>query len=338
MITSREFGKLPDGGAVTAYEFVTDAGFKATILSYGATLQSLTFPDGTDVTLGFDNLDAYLGEHPYFGAIIGRVASRISHASFEIGGERYELPKNEYGNNRHSGPMGFDRVNWFGKIDGETLILRHTCPDGHQGFPGELLTELRFSFEGSKLSLHIEASVDKPCPVNVTWHPYFNLTDGGATPCTDHQLQIHASFYTNTGAESLPTGTISRAPCSLKYRYNDPRPISQNDLLDQNFIINSRHGRERQMVKMAKLSSDTTGHKVIICSTKSCLQAYTGSHIPKISGKSSAVYGPNHGIALEPQSYPDALNHEKFPDNILQPGKIYSHEINYTFRPGEVQA
>jgi len=166
-------------------------------------VQSLIFPDGTDVVLGFDKLEGYLDEHPYFGGIIGRVANRIGGASFEIDGTYYEIPANEGPNNLHSGPEGFDRVNWFGEIDGETLILRHTSPDGHQGFPGELQTELRFTFEGSKLSLQIEATVNKPCPVNITWHPYFNLTDGGKSPCVDHQLQISpTSLYWRVHCET----------------------------------------------------------------------------------------------------------------------------------------
>jgi len=90
MITSREFGTLPDGEKVIAYDFVTEDGFQATVLSYGATLQSLTFPDGTDIVLGFDTLENYLGEHPYFGSIIGRVANRISGASFEIDGAAHK--------------------------------------------------------------------------------------------------------------------------------------------------------------------------------------------------------------------------------------------------------
>ena len=337
MIKSRSFGQLPDGEIVTAYDFQTENGFRATILSYGATLQSLIFPDGTDVILGFDHPEAYLDQHPYFGAAIGRVANRISGAAFEIEGERYKLPANEFTNNLHSGPIGFDRVNWFGEIDGETLILRHTSPDGHQGFPGELLTELRYNFEGSKLSLHIQAMVDKPCPVNITYHPYFNLTDGGATPCTDHQLQIHSRFYTHAGFGSIPTGEISRTPCSTA-GYNRAKHIKSEDYLDRNFIINLPGFDEGKMVKMAILSSDTTGHKVIMCSTESCLQAYAGGSIPQLKGKSGLKYGPNHGVALEPQSYPDAVNQKKFPSNILQPGEVYSHKINYTFRPGEAQA
>jgi aldose 1-epimerase len=201
-----------------------------------------------------------------------------------------------------------------------------------------MFTEFRFSFEGNTLGLDVQAMTDRPCPVNITYHPYFNLTNGGATPCRDHQLQINASFYTHTDSANLPTGEVSRAPCSGLYRYNDPRPINPNDLLDQNFIIKSLDAVDNKMVKMAKLSSDVTGHKVIICSTQSCLQAYTGGYIPTLTGKAGLTYGANHGVALEPQSFPDAVNQESFPDNILRPGEIYNHRINYTFRPREAQA
>lgn len=338
MITSRKFETLPDGKTVTAYDLISDAGFHATILSYGATLQSLTFPDGTDVVLGFDNIEGYLGNHPYLGAAIGRVANRIGGASFEIDGTEFKLPKNEDRNNLHSGPNGFDSINWFGEIDGNTLILRYTSPDGHQGFPGELLTELRFSFDGSTLALDIQAIIDKPCPVNITYHPYFNLTDGGATPCTDHHLQILTHRFTPTDDANLPTGSIISAHDGTQFDYSAPKAIAQNDPLDQNFVIKSSDVENGGMVKMAKLSSVTTGHKVIICSTEACLQAYAGGHIPRLKGKAGTVYGASHGIALEPQSFPDALNHENFPNNILRPGQIYRHRINYTFRPGAVQA
>lgn len=338
MIKARKFGKLPSGETVTAYDLTTDAGFRATVLSYGATLQSLAYPDGLDVVLGFEKLESYLAEHPCFGSAIGRVANRISGAAFEIDGERYELPKNEHDNNLHSGPIGFDRVNWLGEIEGDAVILRHISSDGHNGFPGELQTELRFTFKGSKFSLNIQAEVNKPCPVNITYHPYFNLTDGGASPCTDHQLQIYSNFYTHSDDNNIPTGERSRSACSLNYAYNSPKVIKPNDSLDQNFVIKTFSADKAEMVKMAKLRSDTTGRKVIICSTEPCLQAYAGAHIPKLPGKSGIIYGANHGIALEPQSFPDAVNQAKFPDNILRPGKVYSHKINYTFRGAEAQA
>jgi len=331
MIKIENFGHLPCGDPVLAYSFETDQGFRATILSYGATLQSLRYPDGQDVTLGFGSLQGYLGDHPYFGAAIGRVANRISHASFEIDGQNYDLPKNEGHNNLHSGPKGFDRVNWAGEVKGETLILRHTSQEGHQGFPGKLMTELHFTFQGNTLELNIQAQINKACPVNITYHPYFNLTNGGAFPCTDHQLEIPASYYTEKDSENIPTGEILRTAHSSAFNYSDPKTIENNNILDQNFVVASPWADSRNMHKMAKLSSNITGRKIIVCSTYPCLQAYTGHGIGKIIGKGGVTYGPNHGIALEPQGFPNAINTHKFPSNILTPHKIYNHTISYNF-------
>jgi len=60
--------------------------FSATILTYGATLTHLCYPDRwnapQDVVLGFDHWQEYLAQaqpgalNPFFGAIIGRTASR----------------------------------------------------------------------------------------------------------------------------------------------------------------------------------------------------------------------------------------------------------------------
>lgn len=332
MLKVENFGHLPNGETVRAYSFETALGFRATILSYGATLQSLKFPDGTDVILGFDTLRSYLGEHPYFGAIIGRVANRIGQASFELAGHRYTLPKNEGKNNLHSGPNGFDRANWGGTIEGETLILRHTSPDGYQGFPGELMTELHFTFQGNTLSLNIRARVNKACPVNITYHPYFNLTNGGTSECSDHTLQIFASHFTEKHNNGVPTGGISPIDSCPALNYSDAKSIVKKDTLDQNFVTMSPKKDNHNKQKMAKLSSNSSGRKVIICSTYPCLQAYTGASIPNLTGKSGKTYGANHGIALEPQGFPNAVNIEDFPTNVLQPDDVYNHSISYTFK------
>jgi len=169
---------------------------------------------------------------------------------------------------RLSGPLGFDRVNWAGEIEGKTLILRHTSPDGHQDFPGMLETELRFIFEGNTLSLEMRASTDKASLVNLTYHPYFNLTDGGASSCEDHRLEIIANSFTPLDRTMIPTG----------------------------------------------------------------------EYIASIPGKLGNIYGPFHGITIEPQGFIDSLNHPAFPDQVLYPGEIYHHKISYTFRSAKDQA
>src|SRR6266581_2867286 len=57
-------------------------GMEVRAMNYGGIIVSLRVPDKkgvlADVVLGFDTLDAYLNNKPYFGAIIGRYANRIS--------------------------------------------------------------------------------------------------------------------------------------------------------------------------------------------------------------------------------------------------------------------
>src|SRR3712207_4648276 len=70
-ITHSDFGKTPDGEAVQLYTLTNKNGLAAKIMTYGATLVELHTPDKTgktgDVVLGFDNLEQYVKESPYFG-------------------------------------------------------------------------------------------------------------------------------------------------------------------------------------------------------------------------------------------------------------------------------
>ena len=70
---------LPDGREVFLFSLKNDSGMEVDIINYGGIVLRLRIPDRNkepgDVVLGFDNLEDYLGEHPYFGAIVGRCAN-----------------------------------------------------------------------------------------------------------------------------------------------------------------------------------------------------------------------------------------------------------------------
>ena len=73
-ITKEIFGKLPDGREVELYRLTNNKGLQVEILNYGGIIKSIFTPDKhhnpADVVLGFDNLEGYIGEHPYFGVIL----------------------------------------------------------------------------------------------------------------------------------------------------------------------------------------------------------------------------------------------------------------------------
>src|ERR1700719_212169 len=115
-IVSGDFGKTREGAAVRIFTLTNKHGVEATITNYGGRVGSLKVPEKMgamgDVVLGFDSLEGYLNENPYFGALIGRYANRIGHAQFTLNGVLYKVPKNDGDNSLHGGTRGFDKVVW----------------------------------------------------------------------------------------------------------------------------------------------------------------------------------------------------------------------------------
>ena len=80
----KPFGKTNDGTAVEQYVLRNSHGVQATVITYGAVLQSLKVPDKhgqfADVVLGFDNVQGYQAGTAFFGATIGRFGNRLPRA------------------------------------------------------------------------------------------------------------------------------------------------------------------------------------------------------------------------------------------------------------------
>jgi len=110
------FGRLPDGRSVPAVTLTNKAGVSATVIAYGASLQSLVMPDRSgkraDVVLGYDTIDEYLKTPQYFGSTVGRFANRIARGRFSLDGRDYRVPVNNGKNSLHGGTVGFDKVLW----------------------------------------------------------------------------------------------------------------------------------------------------------------------------------------------------------------------------------
>ena len=202
METSK-FGTLDDGQVVELYTLKNAKGATAKVITYGATLTELWVPDRSgklgDVVLGFDNLQGYLGKHPWFGATVGRVANRIAKGKFTLDGKEYSLEINDPPNSLHSGSKDLSRVVWKAEPvherNGAAVRFTYDSPDGDEGFPGRLsVTVLYRLTNNNELQLEYTAKTDKATPVNLTNHSYFNLN--GDQDVLGEVLQLNAEKYT----------------------------------------------------------------------------------------------------------------------------------------------
>ncbi|MGH7319638.1 MAG: aldose epimerase family protein, partial [Candidatus Rokuibacteriota bacterium] len=178
------FGATPDGTPVELFTLTNARGTRLSATSYGGIIVSLRVRDRAgdlgDIVLGFDSLAGYLRHSPYFGAIVGRYANRISQGRFTLDGKTYRLATNDGPHHLHGGIMGFDKVVWQAQPlesdRGVGLALSHTSPDGDEGYPGTLTAHVRYLLtDGDELVVDYEATTDAPTPINLTQHSYFNL-------------------------------------------------------------------------------------------------------------------------------------------------------------------
>ncbi|MBA4092177.1 MAG: galactose-1-epimerase [Sphingobium sp.] len=346
---SRAPAGTANGAAVEAITLKNGAGVSATVLTYGATLQSLSGPgkDGkvADVLLGYDDLKSYVDFPNYFGVTVGRYANRIAGGQFSLDGKPYQLPLNDKVNTLHGGGKGFDKQVWkvmsLKSGPKASLVLGLTSPDGDSGYPGKLDVTVTYTLdESGNLGIVFDAKTDKPTIVNMTNHAIFNLQgEGSPDGAMGHMLTIPAKAYTPVDANLIPTGELKPVEGGV-FDFRSARRVADGlrDGRDAQIIAGRGYdhnwaldkGATRTPELAARLEDPVSGRVLEVLTTEPGVQFYTGNFLDgTFIGKGSHVYRMGDGIALEPQKFPDAPNKPNFISARVDPGKPYHHEMVY---------
>jgi aldose 1-epimerase len=343
-IKKSPFGKTADGQEVSLYTLTNARGAQVSIITYGARVQSIKVPDPhgkfADVVLGYDNLDGYLKDTAYFGAIAGRYANRIAHGEFKLDGVTYHLPLNDGPNSLHGGFQGFDKRVWSAKDvstpQAEALELSYLSKDGEEGYPGNLSARVVYTLTPrNELRIEYWATTDKDTIVNLTNHSYFNLAGGGTGDILGEILTINADHFTPIDPTFIPTGEIRsvagtpfdfRKPTAIGARINeDNQQLKFAKGYDDNFVLN-RDGK-KGLVLAARVYDKASGRQLEVWTTQPGLQFYSGNFLDgSLHGKGGVAYGYRDGFCLETQHFPDSPNHPNFPSTVLKAGGHY-HEL-----------
>jgi aldose 1-epimerase len=349
-IAGAPFGVTPGGVAVQLYTLRNRNGMQARIATYGGTVTSLTAPDRAgryvDVVLGYDTLEGYLKESPYFGALVGRYANRIARARFTLDGVTHTLAANNGANTLHGGRVGFDKVVWgvanaAMTPEGPELTLSYLSRDGEEGYPGNLSVTATYTLtEDDALRLEYRATTDQDTVVNLSQHSYFNLRGAGHPgDVLGHIVEIKADRFTPVDEGLIPTGELRpvagtpfdfRRPTAIGARIGESDPqLRFGRGYDHNWILNSRPG---ELALDATVYEPESGRVLEVLSTQPGLQFYTGNFLDgSITGKNGRVYPFRHGFCMEPQHFPDSPNHPGFPSTVLKPGETYRNTIVFRF-------
>lgn len=346
-VSRAPFGRTADGTPVEVFTLTNRAGVEIRAITYGGIITSIRVPDRSgrfaDVALGFDRLEPYLPRHPYFGALIGRYGNRIGGARFELDGQTYQLAANNGPNHLHGGVRGFDRHVWAAEPIGggaAGVAFTRTSPDGEEGYPGTLQARVTYTLtDANELAVEYQATTDKPTPVNLTQHTYFNLAGHDSGDILGHVVTIYADRFTPVDSTLIPTGELAavegtpfdfRQPAAIGGRIGDAHPqLKHAGGYDHNFVLN-RRGPDLQPA--ARVLEPASGRTLEVRTTEPGLQFYSGNFLDgSQTGKGGAVYRHRTGLCLETQHFPDSPNKPQFPSTILKPGETYRSRTVFTF-------
>jgi aldose 1-epimerase len=329
----RLFGRTEDGRAVE--EVVLESADAAVaVLSFGCVVRDwrVDGPEGSlPMVLGFPRVEDYERHSRSHGAIVGRVANRIAGSRFTLDGKVWQVTPSEGANSLHGGAVGLGRRIWEMEVDSGTgtVQLAYASPDGEEGYPGAVAFTVTFRLDGPRLVCEMRGRPDRPTPINLANHSYYNL--GGRGTVKDHVLWVDADRYTPTGAGLIPTGEI-RAVEGTPLDFREPREIGDT-VLDQNLVL--REGRDAG-APAARVFCPRTGMRLELRTGEPGLQLFDAPEMTIAApGHEGQSYGPYAGLCLEAQHFPDSMAHEDWPSIVRGPDHPYFQRLEVAIARGE---
>lgn len=336
------FGKMPDGADVELYTVTNANGLKFRAMTYGATIVGVDVPDRKgvveNVTLYLESFDEYLAGHPCLGSTVGRYANRIGNAAFTLDGTEYQLAANNGPNHLHGGPMNYSKVLWQAEpVEGDGTVgvrFSYTSPDGEEGYPGKLEVSVTYSLNNdNELRMEYTATTDKPTPVNLTNHCYWNLRGATSGSVRDHRLMINAERFLPVDDESIPLGLMMPVD-GTPMDFREPHTIGSRiehveGGYDHCYVLKGEKAAEPSLA--ARVGEPESGRVMEVWTTEVGIQLYTANAMNGHHGAGGVKYEKHAGFCLEAQHLPDSPNRPGFPSPILRPGQTYRQTTVHKF-------
>ena len=329
MVAVKNFGSF-EGRRVDQFTLISNTGAEVDLINWGVVVRDWRVPvkaGKRSVVLGFENFDDYPKHSPHFGALAGRIANRVRGASFELDGKTYKLPANDGAQSLHGGPQGIGRLVWDAQPDDATnsVVFSLTSPDGAMGYPGTLKLKATYRLDGYRLRLELGAATDRPTPVSLVQHQYFNL--GTGPDVIDHKYWMAAHAFTESGPDLVPTGNILEIKPGTDRDFTTPRTLrdaaGKPIGYDGNYVLDTARKPADPIAIVTAPAAELT---LKLWSDRPGLQFYNAltTNVP-VLGLGGKHYGQYSGFCLEDQMFPDALHHPQFPDIIITPDRPYAH-------------
>lgn len=329
------FGQTKNGEKVLQYTLKNEH-IEVEILNYGGIIRKLSTPDKNgvfeNIVLGFDSIEEYEINSPYFGCIIGRTAGRIKDGTIKIQDKTYNLALNNGKNNIHGGINGLNKRVWKSdySVDDKkaSVILKTFSPHLEEGYPGNINFTVTYTLKENELIIDYLGETDQVTYLNLTNHSYFNLSGNLKRSILKQEVCLYSNGYLEVDHETLP---IEVGKDEAFYSPNSPvmfeKPLTACH--DQIKIVNQGYDHPFILSKDKEIDGwiydKVSGRKLEFITDQPVVVIYTGNYLDEIKNLYENFSGSKHlGFCLETQDYPDIFN--IFPEKV----RFYSPEKSYT--------
>jgi len=333
------FGET-EGQKIFEYTLTNSHGMQVKVISYGGTISDIITPDKNgemaSVVLGFDSLKSYTGHaNSLMGAVVGRVANRISDKKFTLDGNEYTLSSFI-----HGGIGGFHKRIWnIEEVPGKkdvALKMTYFSKDGEEGYPGNLNVTIVYTLTNQdELKIDYSAVTDKATPLVLTNHTYFNLSGGKDSKVLNTGITILADRYLEWGDDNIPTGRILDVK-ETPFDFTTPQLIGKRIVdvknatgYDLTYALRDQSGK---LALAAHAYEPLSGRTIEVYTTEPGVVFYTSNHLTeRVIGRGQKPFTKYGAFCLETQHFPDSPNKPQFPNCILRPGETFKSQTIYKF-------
>lgn len=296
MIISEEYGKLPNGEVAMMYTIVNKHGNRLSLTNYGGRILSLTIKDKIgdyrDVVLGYDDIDGYVSDKHWMGAILGiNVGNSVSNGTVQDGITVFVSDNLDQQEKKQDSITLYDELfdcTIMGQENQETIVLQKVV----QTPQGRLKVTLSYSFDDlNNLSVQEDLESDINLECNLIQQLYLNLNGQGFID--GHTALINSKYASSTNggwtaSEFLPVeGRVNlNTAKSLKNlggsKHKAIKSAGGIDLIYQLDIPKDDVGKP---FKVGRVRARQSAIKVELTTTKPNVYFYTANRFDNIQGK-----------------------------------------------------
>ena len=307
---------------------------KIEILNLGACIKKIELKDKNNIprniVLGYDNLEEYIENPAYLGAIIGRTAGRIKNGILDIDGKEYNLSINNSTNTLHGGKNSISHRFWNIEKLNNKIICTIKSPNLENGYPGNIEIKIEYILFENELEIKYYANTDRKTYLNLTNHSYFNLSGDYTNTIYEDILLINSDYFLGINENSIPTNLISldnsifnfRVPKKIKdfFSGDDEQKDLANNGIDHPYILNNKNA--------VIIKNENTGIKISVETDNPAVVIYTANYLNEIGFKKHSA------ICFETQEAPNLFQDKKLNINptFIDENNSYQKYTKFIFK------